>query len=187
MHTLNSPAADSNGSGPDHSKENLISQRLSYIQRHPLYISSYQRLQELEKDRIFCCHQIDHLLDVARIAYILNLETALCLSRDLIYAAALLHDIGKSRQYEEGIPHEITGERIAQKILSDMPAELSFTAKEQCQILTAIRGHRKLRDDAEPLESLLYKSDKISRTCFACPAEAECNWNNKKKNMEIRL
>ena len=38
-------------------------------------------------------------------------------------------------------------------------------------ILTAIRGHRKLRADAEPLERLLYTSDKASRMCFACPAE----------------
>lgn len=169
------------------SSDTACSMRLCFIQNHPLYISSLQRLKELEKTRNFCCHQLNHLLDVARIAYIINLESQLGLSRDLIYTAALLHDIGKSRQYEEGVPHETAGEILASQILGDMPKEIAFTMEEQRQILTAIRGHRKLRDDAEPLETLLYKGDKMSRTCFACPANAECNWSNKKKNKTIQL
>lgn len=163
------------------------SRRLSYIYSHPLYISSYQRLEELEKERIFCRHQMNHLLDVARIAYILDLKTNLGISQELIYASALLHDIGKSRQYEEGIPHETAGAKIARQILEDMPPDLSFSDDEKRQIITAINGHRRLRDDPEPLEALLYHSDKLSRTCFSCPAESECNWNNKKKNKELRL
>ena len=109
------------------------------------------------------------------------------LFRSLIYAAAILHDIGKGRQYEEGIPHETASADLAEQILADMPAKLAFTSEEQQQILTAIRGHRRLRCDAEPLEALLYKSDKMSRACFACPAESQCNWSNDKKNMEIQL
>lgn len=167
--------------------DNITQKRLSFIRRHPLYVSSLHRLEELEKTRIFCRHQTEHLLDVARIAYILNLEGGLGLSRDLIYAAALLHDIGKSRQYEEGIPHETASADLAERILSDMPSDLAFTAEEQLQILTAIRGHRKPRSGAGPLEYLLYKSDKMSRTCFACPAEPECNWDSAKKNTEIQL
>lgn len=167
--------------------DNITQKRLSFIRRHPLYASSLHRLEELEKTRIFCRHQTDHLLDVARIAHILNLEERLGLSRDLIYTAALLHDIGKSRQYEEGIPHETASADLAERILSDMPSDLAFTSEEQLQILTAIRGHRKPRSCAGPLESLLYKSDKMSRTCFACPAEPECNWDSAKKNTEIQL
>lgn len=167
--------------------DNITQKRLSFIRRHPLYVSSLHRLEELEKTRIFCRHQTEHLLDVARIAYILNLEGGLGLNRDLIYTAALLHDIGKSRQYEEGIPHETASAALAERILSDMPSDLAFTAEEQLQILTAIRGHRKPRSGAGPLESLLYKSDKMSRTCFACPAEPECNWDSAKKNTEIQL
>lgn len=167
--------------------DNITQKRLSFIRHHPLYVSSLHRLEELEKTRIFCRHQTEHLLDVARIAYILNLEGGLGLSRDLIYTAALLHDIGKSRQYEEGIPHETASADLAERILSDMPSDLAFTAEEQLQILTAIRGHRKPRSGAGPLESLLYKSDKMSRTCFACPAEPECNWDSAKKNTEIQL
>ena len=73
--------------------------RISYMRKHPLYVSSYQRLQELEQERIFCCHQMNHLLDTARIAYILSLERGIGISKEAIYAAAILHDIEKGRQY----------------------------------------------------------------------------------------
>lgn len=166
---------------------NTTTNRLSFIRLHPLYVSYGQRLKELEQSRVFCRHQMEHLLDVARIAYILNLEEEYGLKRDLIYAAALLHDIGKSLQYEEGTPHELAGARLAEQILSDMPANIAFTAKEQQQILNAIRGHRKERSGAEPLETLLYRSDKLSRACFACPARSECSWDNDTKNTEVYL
>ena len=38
------------------------------------YRQLLERLKELEKDRIYCHHEIGPLLDVARIAYIENLE-----------------------------------------------------------------------------------------------------------------
>ena len=85
--------------------------RVNAVLAHPLYRKCYARLEELEKDRIFCRHQMPHLLDVARIAYIFNLEEGGGLDRELIYAAAVLHDIGKYAQYEEGIPHEQSGSR----------------------------------------------------------------------------
>ena len=42
--------------------------KVNAILAHPLYRECYARLEELEKDRIFCRHQMTHLLDVARIA-----------------------------------------------------------------------------------------------------------------------
>ena len=48
--------------------------RVNAILVNPLYRECYARLEELEKDRIFCRHQMTHLLDVARIAYISNME-----------------------------------------------------------------------------------------------------------------
>ena len=147
--------------------DNTCALRLRFIQTHPLFTLSCQRLEE--------------------IAYIMNLEEKLGISRDLIYAAALLHDIGKVQQYESGIPHEIAGRKLASQILADMPEEIAFTKEEKLQILAAILGHRNLKDNAGPLETLLYKGDKMSRACFACQAEAECNWSDEKKNMEIQL
>lgn len=161
--------------------------RVNAIYRHPLYQTYYRRLEEAEQGRIFCHHQMTHLMDVARIAYIRSLEEVLGLDREVIYAAAVLHDIGKVLQYEEGIPHEITGEKIAAEILDGLAGENAFSETEKAMILTAIRGHRKLRDEPEVLERLLYESDKASRMCFACPAEPQCDWNEEKKNKEIRI
>lgn len=161
-------------------------ERINWILKHPLYISSYEHLENMEKGRIFCCHQMPHLLDVARIAYIRNLEEQLGIDKTIIYAASLLHDIGKGRQYEEKIPHEIASEIIAEEILSSMPEHLAFTFNEQQMILSAIRNHRTPSSNVSVLDNLLYESDKASRNCFCCPASEECNWSLDKKNKEIR-
>lgn len=161
--------------------------RVNAILAHPLYRECYARLEELEKDRIFCRHQMTHLLDVARIAYISNMEQGLGIEKEVIYAAALLHDIGKYVQYEDGTPHEQSGEKIASELLGSLSEKDAFSDEENRMILTAIRGHRRLREDADVLEKLLYTSDKASRMCFACPAEGECDWSTEKKNMELKI
>lgn len=161
--------------------------RVNEIWKHPLYQKYYARIEELEQNRVFCRHQMPHLLDVARIAYIRNLEDDMGFAKDVVYAAAVLHDIGKALQYEARIPHELAGVDIAEQILADLPAEAAYTTDEKRMILTAVKGHRRLREDPEPLEKLLYESDKASRMCFACPAEAQCDWSREKKNMEIEV
>ena len=166
--------------------------RVNAVIRHPMYQEYYRRLEMLEKDRVFCTHQMDHLLAVARIAWIRNLEEGLGLQKDIIYTAAVLHDIGKSLQYEKKIPHETAGEEIAGQILDDLGREDNgtgkvFTQEEKADILRAVRGHRRLHEGMEPLERLLCESDKKSRLCFACQAEALCDWSDEKKNMEIEI
>ena len=161
--------------------------RVNAIFRHPLYQTYYRRLEEAEQGRIFCRHQMTHRLDVARIAYIRSLEEGLGVDREVIYAAAVLHDIGKVLQYKEGKPQEITGEKTGAEILASRTGENAFSETEKTMILTAIRGPRKLRDQPEVLERLLYESDKASRMCFVCPAEPQCDWNEEKKNKEIRI
>ena len=55
----------------------------------------YIRKNELQEiDRKFCHHDMEHFLDVARIAYIKVLESNLKIEKYIIYATALLHDIG---------------------------------------------------------------------------------------------
>ena len=44
------------------------------IINHPLFIMSMKKIHDYEIDRVFCCHGIEHSLDVARVAYITNLE-----------------------------------------------------------------------------------------------------------------
>lgn len=154
------------------------------IRKHPLFIEQYESLETAEDNRIFCRHQMPHLLDVARIAYIKNLEENLNLNKRVIYAAALLHDIGKAKQYKEGIPHEIAGREIAGEILHDVGL---YSETEVGSILQAIEEHRRQKAEMSLLGRLLYESDKQSRACYACAAEAACNWDEQKKNMEINV
>ena len=164
----------------------MIMEILAEIRKHPLFQEYYDKLKEAERGRKFCRHQMEHLLDVARIAYILNLEQKLGIRKEVIYAAALLHDIRKYRQYVEDIPHELASVEIAEKILDDLP-QPAFSSEAKQEILKAIRGHRQIHDNMAVLERLLYISDKKSRQCFACEAKPECDWSEEKKNLEIEI
>lgn len=154
------------------------------------------RLQKAEEGRKFCCHTMEHFIDVARIAWILNLEQNLDVRKPVIYGMALLHDIGKYRQYEEGYPHEKASAEITEIIFQELPKD-SFTKQEENAILHAIQNHRvkskgcinneEKRSLPETLEWLLYTADKKSRACYNCMAEPECNWTIEKKNMEIEI
>lgn len=161
--------------------------RLNAVINHELYQKYYERIRSCETDRIFCCHQMNHLLDVARIAYIKNLEEDLGYDKELIYTAAVLHDIGKSFQYREQIPHEIAGEKVARRILESLPEEVRFTEEEKELICIAVKGHRRRREGMQPIETLFYESDKRSRMCLYCAAEKKCNWDKEEKNMEITI
>ena len=47
-------------------------ERVNQILQHTLYQSCRRQIDEKEKDRIFCGHDMGHLLDVARLAWIFN-------------------------------------------------------------------------------------------------------------------
>lgn len=156
--------------------------RINAIWNHPLYQENLSALMKYEETRIFCRHTPEHFLDVARLAWIYVLEEGLDFSRELIYSAALLHDIGRAEQYSSGTPHDEAGARIADRILSD----LDFTDMEKSLIITAISEHRSSGTQTGNLSRLIYKADKQSRNCFLCPALNECNWAPEKKNMDIQ-
>lgn len=159
-------------------------ERANKILNHDLfnvYLGEIRRIEE--KEREFCGHDLTHCLDVARIAMILNLEENLLLEKELIYATALLHDIGRHMEYREQIPHEQAGAVLASGILRDC----GFSEGEVRLMVQAIAGHRsKHLADAPTLSGIIYRADKLSRPCFACGAEEKCDWSNRKKNREIR-
>ena len=159
-------------------------ERIHKIWEHPLYQEQFQALQKAESERIFCNHTLEHFLDVARIAYIENLEQEYAVSKDLIYAAALLHDIGRHLQYTEGVSHEEASAQLAETILTDC----GFTGTETEEILQAIRLHR-YPGTAENtgLPGLLYRADKKSRACGFCKAKGQCNWPEEKKNLKLTI
>ena len=164
-------------------KSETTMKRIDQILSHPVFREQFALLQEAEKDRIFCRHTMEHFLDVARLMYIYTLEDQAGFSKEMLYAAGLLHDIGRYEQMEQGTPHHLAGARLAEIILTDC----GFSPAEQEPILAAIRSHR-VKDTAEtPLFSrYLYRADKQSRNCFSCPARAACNWPEEKMNLTIR-
>lgn len=152
---------------------------------HNEAFTKYLRMNEqAEQDRIFCRHGMEHFLDVARIGCILNYEKRLGIEKELIYAAALLHDIGRHVQYRDGTPHEKASAELAPQILE----ECGFKAAEREAVLEAIIRHRDTAAAVEAnLNGLLYLADKASRPCFCCSVEEECNWKNENKNITIQV
>lgn len=162
--------------------ENKGMERIDKILNHDLFIENLKKNAAAEADRRFCRHDMTHFLDVARIGWIIILEEKLEITREMIYGAALLHDLGKHRQYEEGIPHEQASAAIAPQILKDC----GFDDKETDVIIDAILQHRNAAVSREEnLRGVLYRADKTSRACFACQAEADCNWKEGRKNLRI--
>ncbi len=124
---------------------------------------------ELEVNRIFCHHDITHLLDVCRIAMIINYERELKIEKELIYAAGLLHDIGRWVEYENGRDHAEVSAELALPLLK----RCKFTNSEIEEITLAIRSHRKKEHESD-LSAILYEADKSSRLCFNCDAKDKC-------------
>ena len=150
--------------------------RVNRILRHPRFTGELERLAGIERDRVYCGHGMDHLVDVARIAYILSLESEGKHEKELIYAAALLHDIGRARQYEDETPHEKESARLAAVILP----ECGFNGAEEALIVEAILAHRTRKGSGRrDFNGLLYSADKLSRRCFECGAADDCDWEMK--------
>ena len=154
-------------------------ENINIILNNKEYKQALEKLSEYERNREFCNHTIEHFIDLSRIAYIMVLEEKLSVSKEVIYAIGLLHDIGRVKQYEEGIHHDIASVEMSKEILK----ETSFTDKEINIILNGIANHRKESDNK--LEEIIYKADKLSRQCFNCKAEKECYWSSEKKNFKI--
>ena len=156
--------------------------RVNRILKDEMWRERMELIKKLEEGRPFCGHDAAHLFDVARLAYIEALERGVKEDKELIYAAALLHDIGRSDQYETGIPHHIGGTALAGQIAE----RAGFTCEETEAIKEAVSGHRDEKSSEDRgLRGLIYRADKKSRMCCLCHAEGECNWSDEKKNMEI--
>jgi uncharacterized protein len=137
-----------------------------------------REIEKSELNRQFCKHGIEHSLDVARIAYIISLEQELDIDKDLIYAAALLHDIGRAVDNES---HSEESVAIAEPILKDC----GYSYTETALILAAVRLHRAYSADKKSLSGLIGSADKLSRQCWKCNAYSECYWQEDKKNNSI--
>ena len=149
--------------------------KIQQILAHRDYKKYLVKIQAYEEEREFCKHDMTHFLDVARIACILNLEENLKIDKEVIYAAAVLHDIGRWVEYkrEGGISHACSSAVLADFILTDIGG---FSESEVVDIMVAIIMHRD--SDTASLKNLagiLYRADKLSRMCMFCSAHELCD------------
>lgn len=141
-------------------------------------------LEELENERIYCKHNIEHFLNVARIAYIFNLELGLDIDKEDIYAAALLHDVGKTITYKEkGLEHSRVSAQLAKPLLQ----EVGFSTKSIRGISDAILNHNKNTTGENSISSIIAKADHLSRACYKCEVESTCKWDKERKNTKIQI
>ena len=112
-------------------------QRIDNILKNETYRFLMGMIRERELARIFCCHGLDHCLDVARIAYMLDMDEGAGIDRELIYAAALLHDVGRADPDNTGMEHHILSVRYAGDILR----QCGFEEDETEIICDAIGSH----------------------------------------------
>ncbi|MBV4417017.1 HD domain-containing protein [Clostridium tyrobutyricum] len=155
--------------------------KINFILNNKMFKESLKKNRKCEESRKFCHHDLSHMLDTARIAYIISLEDKLNLEKESIYAVALLHDIGRHKQYKENIPHDIASVEIAEEILK----ECGFENCEIFNIIRAIKNHRNGYIEKDILSQIMYRADKLSRRCFCCNALEECNWSQEKKNYKL--
>ena len=156
--------------------------RIAAITDSALFLKYLHKTEEAEKERIYCLHDLSHLVDVARVAWILVLENGLSIKRDVVYAAALLHDIGRFKEYEgDKKDHAIASAELAPEIL----AHCGYDAEEIDIIVKAIGNHRSGKVESQ-LCACLYRADKISRPCYNCPSSGTCKkfMRGKKYNLQ---
>ena len=161
---------------------NLVNDKINIIIENKSFQYNLKKIEELEKCREFCRHDMQHFLDVARLMYIMNLENTLNIPKHMIYATALLHDIGRRRQYENGTPHHIASVEISKDILE----QCAYDTKEIDEILDAIGNHGNHSEELNSLSHVLYVNDKLSRNCGNCKAIDDCKWPVEKRNFKIK-
>lgn len=157
--------------------------RINLLMQHPDFRLCMHGIQQAEEKRVYCLHGLAHSLDVARISYIMNLEQKLGYKKDVVYAMALLHDIGRFEEYQHGGSHHEQSAVLAGKILE----ESGFDRQENAMICDAIKSHKINDGSKQDLSYLLYKADKLSRNCFACKMREDCYWSEEQKNVGITV
>lgn len=152
-------------------------ERINKILSSAAYRGAIKATRQAELGRIYCLHGLEHAVDTARISYIIALENGYNIKKDVIYAAALLHDAGRFMQYSGGIPHHEASAAIAAEILP----QCGFDDEETAEIIGAINAHRGGGAEST-LGRLLYRADSLSRLCFDCGARETCKWSEDEMN-----
>lgn len=155
-------------------------ERVNLILKNSKYIEYMETISNLERDRIYCRHNISHSLDVARIAMLIAMEEGVEVSREVVYGAALMHDVGRAAAGD----HRKNSAKMAENILN----ECGFSKEERNIIEEMILCHgNKGIDGEKSLRGIFYRADKLSRPCYMCQAKQSCYWSDESKNLSIRI
>ncbi|MGN0614134.1 MAG: hypothetical protein ACI4JB_09585, partial [Porcipelethomonas sp.] len=66
--------------------------------------------------------------------------------------------------------------------------DCGFDMQEQKEVVSAIAQHRTAETaKKDDLAGLIYRADKKSRPCLFCRAEKLCNWDSRKKNLNLNV
>ena len=153
--------------------------RVELILSSTVYKDYIEQIRVREETRRFCRHERNHFWETARTAYILYLSGEVACPefegfssdavKEMIYAAAFLHDIGRFLEYDDpSKDHAAESAVLARPLL----IEAGFSVDEIPLVLQAIAHHR--RKDGEGFDLLMYRADKESRPCYDCPALGDC-------------
>ena len=162
-------------------KEEIAMFRIRRILEDEFYKKQIKKIISSEYERDFCRHGFGHVSSVARIAYILSLEEGGGIPKEMIYATALLHDIGRYTELEKKMSHHEAGAKVADEVLR----RAGFTENERQEITEAISGHKDPGERSDTLSGILFRADKLSRNCFVCDVREECYWPEERKNKTI--
>lgn len=157
--------------------------RIESVLNNAFYLDCLGRNKEREAERAFCRHDFQHMVDVARISYILALESGdlnrfqdlyslpdLATAREIIYSAGLMHDLARWVQYDTGEDHAAAGARLAGPVL----ASAGFSGLESEVIAAAIAEHRTTSAKRTWLGVIMSRADDLSRPCLQCGVRVEC-------------
>jgi len=164
--------------------------RVELLLKDALYIDYIKRNADEESIIKYCQHGLQHHIDVARIAYILVLEhndfnyfvkdsglSGKLAAKECIYAAGLLHDIGKWNEYRTGMDHAAYGSKLTREILP----RVFFNPTEVDLISTAIYEHRNISRDMSFLGERIHRADNLSRVCSQCEERVNCTKRGNKE------
>lgn len=149
----------------------------------------------------YCRHGLEHAFDVARIAYELWLDSkGNPLAKDIVYAAALLHDIGYWSKFENlheehdnddcdcgchNHDHQKEEQETPAQVAAALAEDILFDAGYHPAVIAEIQKAilNMETEKGEGLSVILRKANQLSRPCFLCPMRENCG----KEHKNVRL
>lgn len=156
-------------------------ERVNRILKKEKFRQYIDTVEIIERERIYCRHGLEHCINVARITMLLAYEENVELDKELVYAAAVLHDIGRSSPNAE---HHKKSAELAEPILK--VCGFSLAEREKIEDVIENHGNSGVAEE-KSFRGLFYRADKLSRSCYGCKAAAFCYWDDDKKNLSLRI